>query len=444
MIYTTEDNRYLKCRTPLIEYIKAKHLYNNENLIYTKKYSNGTFSITNPTESFINCKFINGYPHFNIPLDKCLEEIEFFLSDESMYDNKFYIRYGDTHPHKCIPKLAQVRNLIIENSLSSMIGPNSKSFYGLGDISLKSLKDFIEKIHIGYSPEELFIKIVNNDIPKDILAKLEKYDLDALKQITTFLKTIKLIPKQFLIESTLYKNQNLYKIIKNNPKFSNELKDNGELKYSLQEVMFINSLLRNNQDVLINIIGANQRSHVLKVDELLKGNFDVRNRFLTYEICRNADDRKIDIWSKKLDEFIKKNNLKINGDYIDYQELLKILMIINSNDVIIDYNKIDKYKNNILKFNDIITGIDDLNNNKSIENRNDLIYKMSLVCYNLNKSIEMGNQNNFYKYIMSVVNEYESNKEKYINLQGLYKEFLVKCFDRLGYNSSEKIKELRR
>lgn len=444
MIYTTEDNRYLKCRTPLIEYIKAKHLYNNENLIYTKKYSNGTFSITNPTESFINCKFINGYPHFNIPLDKCLEEIEFFLSDESMYDNKFYIRYGDTHPHKCIPKLAQVRNLIIENSLSSMIGPNSKSFYGLGDISLKSLKDFIEKFRIGYSPEELFIKIVNNDIPKDILAKLEKYDLDALKQITTFLKTIKLIPKQFLIESTLYKNQNLYKIIKNNPKFSNELKDNGELKYSLQEVMFINSLLRNNQDVLINIIGANQRSHVLKVDELLKGNFDVRNRFLTYEICRNADDRKIDIWSKKLDEFIKKNNLKINGDYIDYQELLKILMIINSNDVIIDYNKIDKYKNNILKFNDIITGIDDLNNNKSIENRNDLIYKMSLVCYNLNKSIEMGNQNNFYKYIMSVVNEYESNKEKYINLQGLYKEFLVKCFDRLGYNSSEKIKELRR
>lgn len=444
MIYTTEDNRYLKCSTPLIEYIKAKHLYNNENLIYTKKYSNGTFSITNPTESFINCKFINGYPHFNIPLDKCLEEIEFFLSDESMYDNKFYIRYGDTHPHKCIPKLAQVRNLIIENSLSSMIGTNSKSFYGLGDISLKSLKDFIEKFHIGYSPEELFIKIVNNDIPKDILAKLEKYDLDALKQITRFLKTIKLIPKQFLIESTLCKNQNLYKIIKNNPKFSNELKDNGELKYSLQEVMFINSLLRNNQDVLINIIGANQRSHVLKVDELLKGNFDIRNRFLTYEICRNADDRKIDIWSEKLDEFIKKNNLKINGDYIDYQELLKILMIINSNDVIIDYNKIDKYKNNILKFNDIIMGIDDLNNNKSIENRNDLIYKMSLVCYNLNKSIEMGNQNNFYKYIMSVVNEYESNKEKYINLQGLYKEFLVKCFDRLGYNSSEKIKELRR
>ena len=362
MIYTTEDNRYLKYSTPLIEYIKAKHLYNNENLIYTNKYSKGTFSITNPTKLFTNCEFINGYPHFDIPFDKCLEEIDFFLSNESMYDNKFYIRYGDTHPHKCIPKLAQVRNLVIENSLSTMIGSNSKSFYGFGDISLKSLKDFIEKFHIEYNPEELFIKIVNNDIPKDILPKLEKYDLDALKQISAFLKTIKLIPKQYLIESTLYKNQNLYNIIKNNPKYSDELKNNGELKYSLQELMFINSLLKNSLDVLISVIGANQNSHVLKVNELLKGNFDVRNRFLTYEICRNADEREIDVWSGKLDDFIKKNELKINGDYIDYQELLKILVIINSNDVIIDYNKLDKYKNNILKFNSIITDIDSLNN----------------------------------------------------------------------------------
>ena len=36
MIYTTEKNRYLLYNTPLIEYIKSKHLYTNENLIYTK------------------------------------------------------------------------------------------------------------------------------------------------------------------------------------------------------------------------------------------------------------------------------------------------------------------------------------------------------------------------------------------------------------------------
>ena len=31
MIYTINNNRYLKCSTPLIEYIKSKHLYNMYN-----------------------------------------------------------------------------------------------------------------------------------------------------------------------------------------------------------------------------------------------------------------------------------------------------------------------------------------------------------------------------------------------------------------------------
>ncbi len=444
MIYTTEENRYLSYNTPLIEYIRSKHLYTNENLMYTKKYSDGTFSITKPTEIFTNCEFINGYPHFQIPLSKCIEEIEFFITGEKMYDNNFYIRYGDTHPHKCIPKLAQVRNLVIENSLSNMIGKNVKSFYGFGDISLKSLKDFIEKYHINMTPNEMFIMLVNNNISNDILKKLEEYDLSALKQIFIFLRQLRLVPKEFLVESKLYSNQNLYRSLKSNPNFTEELKKNGELKYSLQELIFINSILDNNDDVLFNIIGANQNSHVLKVEELLKGNYDLRGRFLTYEICRNADERDINLWSEKLNKFIEKNNLEISGDNLDYQDLLKILMIINSNDVIIDYDKLDKYKNNIRKFTNIVTSIDGINNKKNINSGNDLIYKMALVCYNLNRSIEMGNQSNFYRYLIVVVDEYENNKDKYINIQGLYKEFLIKCLDRLGYKKKDKIKELKK
>ncbi len=444
MIYTTEENRYLKYSTPLIEYIKSKHLYTNENLIYTKKYTDGTFSITNPTEIFTNCEFVNGYPHFHIPLYKCIEEIQFFISDGKIYDNNFYIRYGDTHPHKCIPKLAQIRNLVIENSLSNMIGQNAKSFYGFGDISLKSLKDFIEKYHINITADELFVMLVNNNVSNDILKKLEEYDLSALKQISKFLKQMKLIPKEFLIESKLYTNQKLYSSLKNNPNFFEELKENGELKYSLQELMFINSLLENNDDVLINIIGANQSTHVLKVEKLIKGNYDLRSRFLTYEICRNADERQITLWSDKLNKFIEKNNLEINGKNIDYQDLLKIIVIINSNDVIIDYEKLNKYTNNIRKFNDIVTSIDSLNDNKIVNSSNDLIYKMSLVYYNLNRSIEMGNQSNFYRYLVGIVNEYENNKDKYSDIQGLYKEFLIKCLDRLGYKKNEKVKELKK
>lgn len=444
MIYTVNNNRHLKFQTPLIEYIKLKYLYNDENLVYTKNYSNGTFSITNPTLSFSNCNFINGYPHFDIPLEKCLEEIQFFLNDESMYDNNFYIRYGDTHPHKCIPKLAQVRNLLIENSLSNMIGLRVKSFYGIGDISVKSLADFISKNDINCTPENLFVRIVNNNISREIYHKLEEYDLNSLKEISTFLKELQLNQKQFIIESKLYKNQELYNSIKNNSNYLNELKNNGELKYSLQELMFIKTLLQNKNDILINIIGANQTSHVLKVEELMKDDIDIDNRFLTYGICRNADDRDINNWSYKLNDFVEQNNLKINNYYIDYQDLLKILMIVNSNDVIIDFNNLEKYKNNIIRFNNIIESIRKKSNYCNIKCKNDLICKMALVGYNLNRSIEMGSQNNFYRYLISVVNEFETNKEQYYDIEGLYKEFVIKCFDRLGYKESKKIKELKK
>jgi hypothetical protein len=67
---------------------------------------------------------------------------------------------------------------------------------------------------------------------------------------------------------------------------------------------------------------------------------------------------------------------------------------------------------------------------------------MTLVCYNLNRSIEMGNPNNFYNYLLNVINEYETNKEKYNDIEGLYKMFLIKCFDRIGYRKSDKIKEM--
>ena len=210
--------------------------------------------------------------------------------------------------------------------------------------------------------------------------------------------------------------------------------------------MFIMTLIREKDDMLINIIGANQVSHVLKVNELLKDNSDINSRFLTYEICRNADDRDINSWSVKLADFIEQNNLKIDNHYISYQDLLKILITINSNDVIIDFNKLEKYKNNIKRFNTIVENISEKNDIYNIKCKNDLLCKMALVGYTLNRSIEMGNQNNFYKYLISVVNEYEKNKEQYHNIEGLYKDFVIKCFDRLGYKENEivKIKELKK
>ena len=75
--------------------------------------------------------------------------------------------------------------------------------------------------------------------------------------------------------------------------------------------------------------------------------------------------------------------------------------------------------------------------------KNDLICKMALVGYNLNRSIEMGNPNHFYKYLLSVVKEYEANPEEYHGIEGLYKQFVMNCLYRLGYDNNM-IRELKK
>ena len=46
----------------------------------------------------------------------------------------------------------------------------------------------------------------------------------------------------------------------------------------------------NGKDVLINIIGANQSDHVLRVNKILNQiNFKNDTRFLTYGMCYNAE-----------------------------------------------------------------------------------------------------------------------------------------------------------
>jgi len=435
MIYTITGNKRLKYSTPLIEYIKNNNLYDGETLIYTSKYTNGTFSITNPTSEYKNCVFVNGYPHFDIPLEFNIEEIKNFINYKNMYDYNFNIRYGDTHPHKSVPKLAQTRNLLIEESLSSLIGKNFKSYYALGDISIKSLNDFVKKYNIDILPEDLFKRIVNNNLDNDLTNKLLNYDKKALEMIIPFLKQMNLSPKEFIIESSLYTNQELYQKFKNDERYKSELKDNGELKYTLQELMFIYSILKNNSDVLINIIGSNQTDHVLKVNDILKENNETMDvRFLTYGICRNADIRDIAEWSSYFQKFIDDNNLNINNRKLTPYELLKIITTIVSNDNILDFANLNKYLENIKLFCNNIT-FDDKSESKDIINvNNDLICKMALVGYNLNKTIELGNQNHFYKYLLGIIKEYELNKEKYRNIENIYFQFINSSFSRLGFN----------
>lgn len=439
MVHLFDNNRYLDYYTPLSNFLKNNFNYSTENLLFSTKYTSGTFTITNPTSEFKNCDIINGYPHFRIPLDICFAEIEFFMNDQSMYNNNFIIRYGDTHPHKPIPKLGQTRNLIIADYLSKIIGKTAKEVFPIGDISIKSLRDFVYVNNIDINPDILYSMIVNNTVNDSLKNKLYLYDKNAIEGIEEFLNQCKFLNPIFLLESSLYSNQDFYKYLKTSSKFFKYLKDNGEIKYTLQELMFIKTLLKNSKDVLINIIGSDQKDHIVKVNNILRQeHLNVNSRFLSYEICKNSLENNIDVWANKLELFIEKNSINISNKLITYQELLKILFLINSNDVVIDFENLNKHLNNIKRFCNIYSmSINSDNNSNSFNlEENTLLFKMSLVNYTLNRTVELGDTNHFYKYILDIISEYQKNSVKYKCIEGLYYKFIKKCFDRLGLTNN--------
>ena len=308
---------------------------------------------------------------------------------------------------------------------------NVKSIFPIGDISIKSIKSFKEKYNIDIDEEELFKMIVNDRIPTEIRSQFDEYNIYTINLIKNYLNDLNLPVDEFVIESSLYTNQKMYQSLKNDERFKNELKNNGELKYTLQELMFIKKYAVYEKDVLINIIGANQSDHVLRVNEILNQiNFKNDTRFLTYGMCYNADEMDYKIWSDKINEFIVNNDIKVDGKYITPVYLIKLLTVLLSNDNDIDFNKLNKYRNNIKTgcnlFNDLI-----YKEEIKIEN-NDLIKMMALVNYNINRAVEKGSLNYFYKYVLSIYREYITNQDKYKNMQGLYFKFINACQYRLG------------
>lgn len=441
MIYNLNESKKNEYNSELIKYISFKHHYNGERLIYSKKYSHGTFSITNPTLEYKGCELINGYPHFLIPLDVCLIEINNFINGNPLYQENFSIRYGDTHPHKPIPKLSQIRNLFMEDILINMIITSGikRGIYTIGNISVKSIRDFliinnVDDLEI--NTERLFQDIVNGNLDNNVFHMLfDNYSIAAELKIKDFLNKIGMDQREFLHESDLYMNSELYNYLKNASCYQRELKHNGELKYSLQELMFILTTTKGS-DHLINIIGNNQSDHVRRVIKLLNSeNSDLNVSFLTYGICKNGESRDIEEWYKYLEEFIVKNGVTINGNYISPYDLLKIITISLSNDDIIDYNSLEKYRRNYIMFKEIY---DSLRENRvtsigdHLEEPNDLISMMSLVNYKLNRSIESGEQSSFFKYIYCIVREYNTQPEKYVNMRHIYCEFLQVALTRMS------------
>ena len=165
MIYKNESNDifFHNYRSTLIDYLKREYNYDDSPLVYSTKYvKKGDFTIKRPSSVYKNCKLVNGYPHFNVPYEILMEEINNFCLRKPLYNKNIIIRYGDTHLYNPIPKLNQVRNLIIANIFDSMIQTSGKkcSIYVIGDIDRKSMDKIVQRIDRNKS-EEIIPKLIN-------------------------------------------------------------------------------------------------------------------------------------------------------------------------------------------------------------------------------------------------------------------------------------------
>ncbi len=426
----------------LKDYLIDQYKYDGSQLIYFEKDGLSSFSITKPNSNYKNCNFVNGYPHFQISKDVCLAEIYNFLNDKPIYDDNFTIRYGDLHPNKPIPMLGQLRNIIIDKALVNIIKTSGKknNIFTVGNISEKSIKHFVNS-QTNTNNEALFNLIYSsvfhydNQDNKNVLAYLS-FCYESLNIIENYFKQLLLSDNSYLLESQLYADQELYNIVKKLT-YEDAFKSNGEIKYVLQEFMFIlNNQYKNSK--IINIIGSNQSEHIKKVLDVVHiNNLNCDVSYLTYSLCKNADSRNIEEWSRNLFSLVKDNDIKVDSQFINARDLIKFIIIANSNDTIIDFENPEYFKINF--WGEIYKG---LQNAKRIA-RNGTIYNckllsnMALVNQVIDKAVTFGDISKLLRYLYSVSHEFNNNLNEYQPLGELYYEFTAKCLNSLNVSDTK-------
>ena len=86
----------------LKHYLKDVLNLDDVQLLYTNRFGCYSFTTVAPMRGCKNCEYINNYPHFNIPLDVSLKELDDFINHRPIYNEDFTLRYGDIHPNKKI------------------------------------------------------------------------------------------------------------------------------------------------------------------------------------------------------------------------------------------------------------------------------------------------------------------------------------------------------
>lgn len=408
----------------LKDYMVCEYNFEGERIHYSNCYTGGTYTTAVPTDSYINCEYINGYPHFICCRDVIISEIDNFIKKKKMYDYDVIIRYGDTHPHKPLPKLAQIRGVAINNILSKMLLTSGtvESTYMLGDISIKSLESVFES--------ELAHEVKKKILGGDELYESEKKLLSDMNRkasngIRNLLCDLEYTDPKIVLESSIYKERDIYEKVMQ-LRCDSSVNEDGEIKYLLQEMMFIMWALRG-KNRLISIIGENQYDHVLKTNELMNNNgLCLDAAFLTYGVCFCADSRDVDIWSIQLNEYLRKTRYRTGKD-ISIKTLLNLIYVCQNTSTQVYFDDLSKYDRIVNMYSEIKDCICTCEKNKNVvfeTSSADLIYEMGLVYFQLQYSLKVCEPSIFFRYIYRIAKTYNNNIGKNKSISSLLLPFL--------------------
>lgn len=415
----------LSFRSDLKDYLIENNRYGKERIRYCQKYNEGAFTTNVPIQTYINCDYINGYPHFDIEVPMMLREIENYISGKEMYDCNVTIRYGDTHPHKPIPKLAQIRGIAINDVLNGMIltSRNKESIYMLGDVSQRSLEAVFPHEEISQLRKSL---MMGNRLDSVDGGKYSAFVNDAKKKIEVFLNEIGYGNPIVELESELYRNRDIYEKVSRFTVDSGFCVD-GTLKYVLQEMIYICNVLRGGGK-LFSILGSNQYEHVLRVNSLMKKNeLNYDASYIIYGYCFEAGIRDKDTWEKIIEEYISSKGLKTSKGLLDIHIYLNLIFACQNNSVEIHFDKLSNYDNIVnmyLKIRKCYEHSKTVKKSILIDEKSDLLAEMALVHFNIHYAVSAGEQSQFFRYLYSIAQKYNKNPDNYSTIAYLIGNFM--------------------
>lgn len=427
----------------LKDYIVLQNNYDGAHLIYTNKYGPPAFTITRPSTLYQNCRFIQNYPHFDIPVECCMKEIQDFIDGRPLYSKDFCIRFGDTHPDKLIPKLGQMRNLFLGDIWSSLVSGNGKvdSIYLVGDISEKSVYHYLNSIPDTGQKDTLNLLtrlVMAPSTNHPLYTAYKKQNLSKIHDtLQPFLEKFMIVPT-IMLESELYNDAQLFKYITKEINFKNGKKDNGNPKYALQELMFLLCQRFANARI-ISILGDNQSDHVAKVLKILRDNqLQVDAAFLKYGWCENALSTNHEEWLANITNYLRTAGHAYITDATDF---LRIIVCASSNTAKLNFSSLSGVLKYMNMFAEIIHSIIIADTGCSCFNvlpeMNSLIGQMSLVFQEWDQTIVSGEQSRFFRYLLALSREFTANASIYNKSSSfIYAQFMRRALKLLALDKT--------